>query len=108
MATLTGLIPVTAGTFEAYHGGEWGGIPLGGGGGWERRAQDHTYIHMYIDITHNITPNIECHRGEGGGRIQNMAEASVRHLRVIGGSPQNFKFAQSRYKRLGLKVHSPL
>ena len=43
MATLTGLIPVTVGTFEAYHGGggggyHWGG---GGGGGWERRAQDH-------------------------------------------------------------------
>ena len=50
MATLTGLIPVTVGTFEAsiswggggvgggYHGGG------GGGGGWERRAQDHIYI----------------------------------------------------------------
>ena len=34
MATLTGLIPVTVGTFEAYHGGGGGGgIPLGGGGG---------------------------------------------------------------------------
>ena len=33
MATLTGLIPVTVGTFEAYHGGDGGGIPLGGGGG---------------------------------------------------------------------------
>ena len=32
MATLTGLIPVTVGTFEAYHGGGGGGIPLGGGG----------------------------------------------------------------------------
>ena len=32
MATLTGLIPVTVGTFEAYHGGVGGGIPLGGGG----------------------------------------------------------------------------
>ena len=44
MATLTGLTPVTVGTFEAYHGGgDGGGIPLGGGGGggWERRAQDH-------------------------------------------------------------------
>ena len=34
MATLTGLVPVTVGTFEAYHGGGGGGgIPLGGGGG---------------------------------------------------------------------------
>ena len=34
MATLTGLIPVTVGTFEAYRGGGvGGGIPLGGGGG---------------------------------------------------------------------------
>ena len=36
MATLTGLIPVTVGTFAAYHGGGvggGGGIPLGGGGG---------------------------------------------------------------------------
>ena len=47
MATLTGLIPVTVGTFEAYHGGGgWGGDTIGGGGGgggWERRAQDHIY-----------------------------------------------------------------
>ena len=51
MATLTGLIPVTVGTVEAYHGGGgggWGGgIPLGGGGGGggagnaERRAIYH-------------------------------------------------------------------
>ena len=45
MATLTGLIPVTVGTFEAYHGGAGGGYHWGGGGGggWERRAQDHRY-----------------------------------------------------------------
>ena len=52
MATPRGPIPVTAGTFEAYHwggvGGWGGGIPLrmGGGGGWERRAQDHTSTTM--------------------------------------------------------------
>ena len=45
MATLTGLIPVTVGTFEAYHGGGGGGIPLGGGGAGnaERRT-----IYVYI------------------------------------------------------------
>ena len=46
MATLTGLIPVTVGTFEAYHGGV-GGDTIGGGGrggGWERRAQDHIWV----------------------------------------------------------------
>ena len=52
MATLTGLIPVTVGTFEAYHGGGvGGGIPLGGGGGggaWERRAQDHITLYNPI------------------------------------------------------------
>ena len=47
MVTLTGLIPVTVGTFETYHGGGGGGdtIGRGGGGGWERRAQDHIYIY---------------------------------------------------------------
>ena len=33
MATLTGLIPVTVGTFEAYHGGGGGGDTIGGGWG---------------------------------------------------------------------------
>ena len=33
MATLRGLIPVTVGTFEAYHGGVGGGYHWGGGGG---------------------------------------------------------------------------
>ena len=60
MATLTGLIPVTVGTFEAYHGGGGGGIPLGGGGGWERRAQDHIYIyiHMYTYIHTSIVEGL--------------------------------------------------
>ena len=49
MATLTGLIPVTVGTFEAYHGGGGGGVGggyhwgEGGGGNAERRT-----IYIYI------------------------------------------------------------
>ena len=51
MATLTGLIPVTVGTFEAYHGGgggggyHWGGG--GGGGGGAGNAERRT-IYIYI------------------------------------------------------------
>ena len=41
MATLTGLIPVTVGTFEAYL--------VGVGGGWERRAQDHM-LHFFVRL----------------------------------------------------------
>ena len=36
MATLTGLIPVTVGTFQAYQGGGWQGGYHGGGGGGVR------------------------------------------------------------------------
>ena len=46
MATPRGLIPVTVGTFEAYHGG---GIPLAGGEGGAGSAKlrnIYIYIHM--------------------------------------------------------------
>ena len=48
MATLTGLIPVTVGTFEAYHGGG-GGIPLGGGGLGTQSAGPYIHIGFYKD-----------------------------------------------------------
>ena len=49
-AMRTTPIPVTVGTFEAYHGGErWGGMPLGVGGGLgTQSAGPYMYIHIYI------------------------------------------------------------
>ena len=46
-------IPVTVGTFEAYHGGVGGGIPFGGGGAGnaERRTanvQDKSELAWFI------------------------------------------------------------
>ena len=55
MATLTGLIPVTVGTFGG--GGGWGGIPLGGegegGGGGAGNAERRTIYWGYIGIMEN-------------------------------------------------------
>ena len=49
MATLTGLIPATVGTVEAYHGGGGGGIPLGGGGlGTQSAGPYIPYVYIYI------------------------------------------------------------
>ena len=48
MATLTGLIPVTVGTFEAYHGGGGGGDTIGGGGGAGNAERRTIYTDMYI------------------------------------------------------------
>ena len=48
MATLTGLILVTVGTFEAYQGGGWGGIPLGEGGGAGNAERRTIYMYIYI------------------------------------------------------------
>ena len=46
MATLTGLIPVTVGTFEAYHGGGVGeGYQWGGGGLGTQSAGPYIYIY---------------------------------------------------------------
>ena len=49
MATLTGLIPVTVGTFEAYHGRGVGGDTMGGGGAGnaERRT---IYLGYFVVI----------------------------------------------------------
>ena len=69
MATLTGLIPVTVGTFEAYHGGGgWGGggYHWGGGGGLgTQSAGPYIYIYMYVytgfiyEACGDITPMME-------------------------------------------------
>ena len=51
MATLTGLIPVTVGTFEAYHGGGGGGVGGGyhwGGGLGTQSAGPSIYIYIYV------------------------------------------------------------
>ena len=48
MATLTGLIPVTVGTVEAYHGGGGGGDTIGGGGGAGNAERRTIYIYIYI------------------------------------------------------------
>ena len=42
MATLTGLIPVTVGTFEAYHGGVGGGYNSGGVDTIRGGGEDHS------------------------------------------------------------------
>ena len=47
MTTSRGPIPVTVGTFEAYHWWRGGGDTIGGGGGrggWERRTQNHIWV----------------------------------------------------------------
>ena len=74
MATPRELIPVTVGTFEAYHGGgyQWGVVR----GGWERRAQEkkkNIYIYIYgLGFTlSNPTNQVEVHRLRAQGfRIQ--------------------------------------
>ena len=48
MATLTGLIPVTVGTFETYHGGGGGGGYHWGGGGGAGNAERRT---IYVPQT---------------------------------------------------------
>ena len=61
MATLTGLIPVTVGTFQAYQGGGWqGGYHWGGGGGGglgTQSAGPYIYIYpiAYGKLTHTFS-----------------------------------------------------
>ena len=56
MATLTGLIPVTVGTFEAYPGGGGGGGYHWGGGGGAGNAERRT-IYIYISSGFHVIFN---------------------------------------------------
>ena len=76
MATLTGLIPVTVGTFEAYHGGGGGGDTIGGGGGGGGLGTQSAGPYIYI-IQDYI--RIYCNSGDSHGE-QNRTESGIAWL----------------------------